>query len=59
VNGYLVGRGDAEAMSERTLKLLDDVELRSRMGWAGKETVAARFDLRQNVAKLVAAYGIS
>jgi glycosyltransferase involved in cell wall biosynthesis len=59
VSGYLVERADTKAMSERTLKLLDDVELRSRMGRAGKETVAARFDLRQNVAKLVAAYGIS
>ena len=58
-SGYLVSRGDHQGMSERVLKLLDDPELRARMGQAGRETVATRFDLRKNVAQLINSYGIS
>jgi glycosyltransferase involved in cell wall biosynthesis len=58
-SGYLVGRGDTAAMSERILKLLDDGESRIRMGEAGRETVSAKFDLRKNVAQLIDSYGIS
>jgi hypothetical protein len=29
------------------------------MGEAGRETVAAKFDLRKNVAQLIRSYGIS
>src|SRR5256885_12940560 len=35
VTGHLVERGDAPAMSERLLELLNDPELRQRMGVAG------------------------
>ena len=59
VTGYLVGRGDAEAMSDSVLKLLADPELSARMGAAGREVVAGKFDLRKNVAQLVESYGIS
>jgi glycosyltransferase involved in cell wall biosynthesis len=59
VNGHLVERGDTQAMSERLLALLADPALRTRMGAAGRETVAEKFDLRKNVAQLVRAYGIS
>jgi glycosyltransferase involved in cell wall biosynthesis len=58
VNGYLVGRGDALAMSDRILKLLADSALRERLGAAGREVVARKFDLRQNVAQLITSYGI-
>jgi glycosyltransferase involved in cell wall biosynthesis len=58
VNGYLVGRGDARAMSDRILKLLSDPDLRERLGASGREVVARKFDLRQNVAQLIASYGI-
>jgi glycosyltransferase involved in cell wall biosynthesis len=58
VSGYLVDRGDHQGMSERVLKLLDDPELRARMGQAGRETVSAKFDLRKNVAELVSLYGL-
>jgi glycosyltransferase involved in cell wall biosynthesis len=58
VTGHLVDRGDALAMSGRVLELLNDPELRQRMGAAGRATVAAKFDLRKNVAKLIEAYGI-
>jgi glycosyltransferase involved in cell wall biosynthesis len=59
VNGYLVSRGDAPAMSERILKLVGNPDLRDRLGSAGREVVARKFDLRQNVAQLIASYGIS
>ena len=59
VTGYLVDRGDAPAMSDRILKLLADPELRARMGEAGRETVSSKFDLRKNVAQLIASYGVS
>ena len=59
VSGHLVDRGDTEVMSERILKLLADPELRASMGQAGRETVAAKFDLRKNVSQLVRSYGIS
>lgn len=59
VTGHLVNRRDVIAMSERVLALLGDSELRACMGHAGRETVSARFDLKKNVAQLVAAYGVS
>lgn len=59
VSGHLVDRGDATAMSDRILQLLDDPELRTRMGEAGRETAANKFDLRKNVAQLIASYGVS
>lgn len=58
VSGYLVNRGDAQAMSDRVLKLLGDPEMRARMGRAGREAVSARFDLRKNVTQLINSYGI-
>ena len=58
VTGHLVDRGDAPTMSERVLELLNDPELRQRMGAAGRATVAAKFDLRKNVSQLIEAYGI-
>ena len=58
VTGYLVGRGDALAMSDRILKLLADPDLRDRLGASGREVVARKFDLRKNVAQLIASYGI-
>lgn len=58
VTGHLVERGDARAMSERILELLDNPELRMRMGDAGREAVAGKFDLRKNVARLIDSYGV-
>jgi glycosyltransferase involved in cell wall biosynthesis len=58
MNGYLVDRGDAQAMSDRILKLLADPDLRRNLGAAGREVVARKFDLRKNVAQLIASYGI-
>ena len=58
VTGHLVDRGDARAMSDRILQLLDDPDLRMRMGEAGRETVSRKFDLRSNVAQLIDSYGV-
>jgi glycosyltransferase involved in cell wall biosynthesis len=59
VTGYLVDRVDTPAMSDRILKLLEDPELRDRMGAMGRNSVACKFDLRKNVAQLIESYGIS
>src|SRR5256886_9318007 len=50
VSGFLVNRGDTEAMSKRVLQLLNDDDARGRMGKLGREIVQAKFDLRTNVA---------
>jgi glycosyltransferase involved in cell wall biosynthesis len=59
VTGYLVGRADVAAMSDRILQLLVDPALRARMGASGRDTVAGKFDLRKNVSQLIGSYGIS
>ena len=58
-SGYLVDRGDINAMSNRVLTLLDDALLRERMGRKGKNVVRQKFNLRDNVAKLIASYGVA
>ena len=57
-SGYLVDRGDAETMANRVLTLLNDAALRKHMGGKGKNIVRQKFDLRNNVAELIAAYGL-
>ena len=59
VTGHLVDRGDVRAMSDRILELLNDPELRMRLGDAGREEVSGKFDLRKNVARLIDSYGVS
>jgi len=55
-SGFLVERGDTQAMAERVRKLLHDAELRRRFGLAGQAIVQEKFDLRANVASLIASY---
>jgi len=45
LTGYLVDAGDADALAERVLQLLNDAPLRSRMGAAGRERVLRSFSL--------------
>lgn len=55
-SGFLVDRGDTQAMAERVRKLLHDAELRRRFGLAGRAIVQEKFDLRANVANLIGSY---
>ena len=45
VTGHLTPVGDAEAMKTKVLKLLDDVEMRRRMGLAGRLRAVEKFSL--------------
>jgi glycosyltransferase involved in cell wall biosynthesis len=58
-SGYLVDRGDIKTMSEKVLTLLNNASLRMHMGNKGKNVVRQKFDLRNNVAKLIASYGVA
>jgi glycosyltransferase involved in cell wall biosynthesis len=57
-SGYLVDRGDTKTMSNKVLTLLNDGMLRQHMGLKGKNIVRRKFDLRNNVAKLIESYGL-
>lgn len=57
--GFLVERGDAQAIADGILRLISDPELRKRMGQAGREVAEAKFDLKRNVERVVTSYGIS
>jgi len=57
--GFLVPRGDSNALATRILTLLGDPALRTRMGQAGRLKVEEKFDLRKNVAELVDWYGVA
>jgi len=58
-SGFIVERGDAGAIAHRILTLTHDPKLRKRMGQVGSTAVAAHFDLRLNVRRLVGLYGIA
>lgn len=57
-SGFLVERGDTKAMSNQVVALLNDPERRKQMGRVGRQIVCEKFDLRRNVAQLVASYGL-
>jgi glycosyltransferase involved in cell wall biosynthesis len=57
--GFVVDRGDVPAIADRILKLVADHEMRERMGLAGREAAAARFDLERNVEQVMNLYGIA
>jgi len=54
--GFLVARGDADAMAYRTLQLLEDDDLRQRMAAVAAITARERFDLRRQVSDYVSWY---
>ena len=56
--GFLVERGDVNTAADRVLRLLDDEELRKKLGCAGRQKTEERFNLRTNVAELIRVYGI-
>jgi glycosyltransferase involved in cell wall biosynthesis len=57
--GFLVPPRQPAVAAQRILQLLGDAALRQRMGDAGRARVEELFDLRRNVAELMALYGIS
>lgn len=60
VSGYVVPPGDTATLAARMGALLDDADLRARMGAAGREKVKAEFDLAAEAAwlgRLIAAAG--
>jgi L-malate glycosyltransferase len=59
VSGCLINRGDIQAMSKTVLMLLNDPELRARMGKSARQKVSTTFELRANVQKLIRLYGVS
>ena len=56
--GFLVPPCDSGDMAEKILELLNDLELRERMGAAGRKAVESNFELKTNVAQLLRFYGI-
>lgn len=57
-SGFLVERGDHVGAAEKILLLLSDAEQRAWMGCVGRRKAERDFDLRTNVAALLALYGL-
>jgi glycosyltransferase involved in cell wall biosynthesis len=55
--GFLVPPGDPAALAAKLVWLARDAGLRERMGRAGRERVAARFDVRAVTRELMEVYG--
>jgi glycosyltransferase involved in cell wall biosynthesis len=53
VNGLLVPPQDSAALADALARLLDDPELRNRLGTAGRQTVLERFDMARNTTHLL------
>jgi colanic acid/amylovoran biosynthesis glycosyltransferase len=49
INGYLVPPGTVEPLKKRLIQLLEDADLRQRMGQAGRMTVEQEFNLAHEV----------
>ena len=56
--GFVLDRGDVRGIADRILMLASDRELRERMGRAGREVAADKFDLERNVGRVVESYGV-
>jgi glycosyltransferase involved in cell wall biosynthesis len=52
VTGTLVPPGDSAALADALERYLKDLELRHRLGRAGREKVVKEFDLNQNATRL-------
>jgi len=59
VTGYLVTRRQPAEAADRILRLLEDRELRHKMGACGRRAVETRFSLQRNVAELLELYGVA
>jgi len=52
VDGLLVAPSDTDALVKALARLMDDAELRQRIGKSGRARVVERYDLRRNVERL-------
>ena len=44
---------DSEALADALARLLDDSDLRNRLGIAGRQTVLEQFDMARNATRLL------
>jgi glycosyltransferase involved in cell wall biosynthesis len=51
-NGWLVAPGDTEALAEALRRLMEDGDLRRRLGQAGRAMVMEEYNLEKNTARL-------
>jgi glycosyltransferase involved in cell wall biosynthesis len=58
VNGFLVPRRDPPAAASKILALLNDADLRRRMGEAGRKMAEQKFSHKANIAQVIRLYGI-
>ena len=54
--GFVVPVGDVEALRERIKCLLEDEDLRERMGKLGREDMVKRYDRKKVISKLKDVY---
>jgi glycosyltransferase involved in cell wall biosynthesis len=58
VSGFLVERDDTVDAAKKLLRLIQEPELRHKMGAIGRNLVAEKFDLKTNVAQLLDLYNL-
>ena len=52
----LFPKGDSDALGERILYLMENPDLRRKIGEAGRRTVEEKFDINNNIRKVEALY---
>ena len=58
-SGYLVNPRQPAEAADRILRLLENRDLRHKMGACGRLAVETRFNLQRNVAQLIELYGVA
>lgn len=56
VDGLLVAPSDDEGLAQAIARLMDDAELRRRLGTAGRQRVLEKYDLDRNTERLAAVF---
>ena len=56
VDGLLVAPSDDEGLAQAIARLMDDAELRRRLGEAGRQRVLEKYDLDRNTERLAAVF---